>query len=295
MTVAQFRPGALLLRAVGLALLAAVASLASLSGAAAQISDSRVVAVYDVRYNGVSLGQLNFTSTVKGSSYELQTDTKLKLPLLGSIFESLNWRGLSQSRGSVLDSEPHPASYHFDYKGGGKQGAVDMAFAGDAVTSVSRYPDRELSAAFVPVEPEQLRNVVDPMTAVMLISRKGASHRSACARTFPIYDGEQRFNLALSYKRAVQVKRDESGGYEGPVIVCRVRYQPISGYKPNKEDVQQMAANKNIELWLMPLPGSRNYAPYRVVLPLPYGEAGIDLAHFRMENPAGRQVALVRQ
>lgn len=295
MTLAQFRPASLLSRAAGCLALAAAACLAPLADAAAQVADSRVHAVYDVHYNGLSLGQLNFTSTVKGGSYELQTDTKLKLPILGALFDAANWRGLSQSRGSVVDSRPQPASYHFDFKGGGKQGSVDMAFAGDAVTSVSRVPERELSSAYVPVEPDHLRNVVDPMTAVMLIARKDNSHRTACARTFPIYDGEQRFNLALSYKRAVQVKRDESGGYEGPVIVCRVRYQPISGYKPNKEDIKAMAANKDIELWLMPLPNSRNYAPYRIVLPLPYGEAGADLANFRIETPNGRQVALVRQ
>ena len=79
------------------------------------------------------------------------------------------------------------------------------------------------------------------------------------------------------------------------MIICRVRYQPISGYKRHKEDIKMMADNANIEIWLMPLPGSRNYAPYRLVVPLPVGEASADLAHFNIVNPNGRRVALVRQ
>lgn len=276
-------------------LLATVFSLMAVSGSVAQVTDARIQAVYNVHFNGMALGNLNFTSSVKGKVYEMKTDTKLALPLLGSIFDSLSFRASSSSTGSLVGNEPHPSSYRFSYRAGDKKGAIDLTFRSDQVASVSRAPDKQPSASLVPVTPEHLRNVLDPMSAVMLFSRTGLSHRTACNRTIPIFDGEQRLNLTLSYKRAEKIDSAESGGYAGPVIVCRVRYVPLAGYKPGNDAIRYMADNKDIELWLMPLPNTRNYAPYRLVVLLPAGTAGADLAHFNIVKSNGTKIALVRQ
>ncbi len=262
--------------------------------ARAQLVDSKVQATYHIKYNGIKLGKLNFKSTVKGRSYVMESNTKLSVPLLGAIFKSLSWRGVTRTSGSVRNSRPRPDNYYFAFSNGKKTGKVDMSFSGNRVSRVISVPNKKLSREYVQVKSAHLRRVMDPMTAIMLISRKGKSHRTACANTIPIYDGKQRFNLKLSYKRSIRVNRQQSGGYAGPVIICRVRYQPIAGYKPHKKDVKFMASTKAIELWLMPLPKSRNYAPYRFVLPLPVGTAEATLARFDIRNASGRKIALVR-
>ncbi len=262
--------------------------------AMAQLADSNIAATYKINYNGISMGKLHFNSTIKGRSYSMQSSTKLSIPLLSSIFKSLSWRGTTRASGTVRGNRPQPKNYHFAFSNGKKAGRIDMDFDGNKVIRVARIPDKKLSAAHVPVTRAHLSRVMDPMSALMMISRKGKSHRSACARTIPIYDGKQRFNLKLSYKRSIRVKRSQSGGYAGPVIVCRVRYQPISGYKPHKKDIKFMSKNRGIELWLMPLPNSRNYAPYRFLLPLPFGTADAYISSFQISNGSGRRIALVR-
>ncbi len=260
----------------------------------AQMAEGTISATYKIDYNGIQLGKLHFTSSIRGHRYNLESATRLSIPLLGSIFNNLSWRGSTRTTGTISGNRPHPSSYSFAFASGKKRGNVKMDFSGNRIVRVRRIPNKKLSSAHVPVTRAHLQKVMDPMSALMLISRTGKSHRSACARTIPVYDGKQRFNLKLSYKRSVRVRRSQSGGYAGPVIICRVRYQPISGYKPFKKDVKFMIRNRDIELWLMPLPRSRNYAPYRLVLPLPVGRANAYLARFNIRSASGRQIALVR-
>ncbi len=271
-----------------------ILSVVSSNSAWAQLVDSKVSATYQIKFNGIDLGKLRFNSTVKGRSYKMESNTKLSVPLLGSIFQSLSWRGVTRTTGTVRNRKPHPENYYFGFSNGKKSGKVNMTFAGNRVSRVVSVPNKKMSSEYVRVKSTHLKRVMDPMSAIMLISRKGKSHRTACANTIPIYDGKQRFNLKLSYKRSIRVNSRQSGGYAGPVIICRVLYQPISGYKPHKKDVKFMARTKGIELWLMPLPKSRNYAPYRFVLPLPVGTAEASLARFDIRNASGRKIALVR-
>ena len=53
-----------------------------------------------------------------------------------------------------------------------------------------------------------------------------------CRRTLPIFDGHQRFDLKLEFKRMDKVTADK--GYAGPVVVCSLRYEPIVGHSPSK-------------------------------------------------------------
>ena len=264
------------------------------TGAANAQANTSISGTYKIKYNGMSMGKLHFNTTIRGRSYKMESNSKLAIPLLGSIFNSLSWRGLTRASGTVQNHQAKPDVYHFAFRSGKKSGTVDMNFSGNTVTYVNRIPNKPLSSSYVPVERRHLQHVTDPMSALMMISRKGRSHRSACNRTLPIYDGKQRFNLKLSYKRSTRVSRSQSGGYAGPIIVCRVRYQPISGYKPHKKDIKFMKRNRNIEMWLMPLPKSRSYAPYRLILPLPIGTADAYLVRFNIRQGRNRQIALVK-
>jgi hypothetical protein len=43
--------------------------------------------------------------------------------------------------------------------------------------------------------------------------------QEACQHTLPIFDGHQRYDLKLAFKRMDQVTAEK--GYSGPVVVCR--------------------------------------------------------------------------
>ena len=72
---------------------------------------------------------------------------------------------------------------------------------------------------------------------------------AACDRTLPLFDGGVRFNINLSFKRVQQVA---TPAYTGPVAVCGARYQPISGYRPDRPVNKFMIDNKDMEVWLAP-------------------------------------------
>ena len=53
--------------------------------------------------------------------------------------------------------------------------------------------------------------------------------------------------------------------------MCRVRFIPISGYRPNDPGIQTLRQSNEIEVWLIPVKGTQMYVPYRIAMPTPAG------------------------
>ena len=79
------------------------------------------------------------------------------------------------------------------------------------------------------------------------------------------------------FKRIEQVKADK--GYEGPVVVCQVLYRPIAGHRPEREAIKYLVAQRDMEMWLAPIAGTRVLVPYRFSVPTPLG-MGVLQANF---------------
>ena len=69
----------------------------------------------------------------------------------------------------------------------------------------------------VPVTAANRRSIVDPLTAVLFSAAAAGETLSqeACRRTLPIFDGHQRYDLKLAFKRMDKVTAEK--GYAGPV------------------------------------------------------------------------------
>jgi Protein of unknown function (DUF3108) len=135
-------------------------------------------------------------------------------------------------------------------------------------------PDR------VPVTDTHRRGVLDPATAVLLpVAGNGNLLGSgACDRTLPIFDGHQRFNIVLRFRRVENVKAEV--GYQGPAVVCNAAYQPVAGHRPGRYAIRYMQEQKNIEIWLAPIAGTRVLAPFRVSVPTMLGSLVIEARRF---------------
>jgi hypothetical protein len=90
---------------------------------------------------------------------------------------------------------------------------------------------------------------------------KGLS-RDACRHTLPIYDGRQRYDLKLAFKRMDKVTA--GAGYAGPVVVCSVKYEPIAGHRAATPLIKYLSEGREIEIALAPVTGERLLAPFRV-------------------------------
>jgi Protein of unknown function (DUF3108) len=116
----------------------------------------------------------------------------------------------------------------------------------------------------VPVTNSNRQGIVDPLTALLFSATAAGEGLSeeACRRTLPIFDGHQRYDLKLAFKR--MEKMTAENGYAGPVVVCSVSYEPIAGHRANIPLVKYLSENREMEIALAPIAGTRLLAPFRL-------------------------------
>ena len=270
--------------ATGIATAGALA-IAALPAAASDGWPAQVDAVYRIGFGGLDLGEFTFSSRVLQTSYSATSNAQIS-----AMFGAYEWKGRSRSTGTTADAGPKPASYAFDFKNQSKIGSVSMAFTGNAVTNVSAMPPIERKPGTIEVKDTHLKDVLDPLSAVMALTRAASAGKVAgvnpCARRIPIFDGKQRFDLVLSSKRMAPLSEI---GSKSPhmAFVCRVRYVPIAGYRMN-EDMRQMQQATGTEVWLVPLAEANLFVPYYVVIPLSAGTATLTASKVSIDTARGK-------
>ena len=131
------------------------------------------------------------------------------------------------------------------------------------------------------------RGVVDPMSSTL--NRVGGNGDPvsplACARKVAVFDGRVRYDLRSEFKRIETVKAER--GYQGPVVVCAVYFEPISGYVPNRPVIKYLVALRDAEVWLAPIAGTRVLVPFRFSMPTPLGMGVLQATQFVSAPPGG--------
>lgn len=243
-------------------------------GGAARLEPGKIVATYDAALAGISLGTFKVTATFEGNAYKMAADGRFSL-LAGLLYKA---SGKTTSRGKLTDAAPQPAKFTLVYEGGKKREQRRLHFRGGTVSDITIVPPKRRSKRAVPVSADQLKNVLDPLTATFLAVRSDApaGDQAVCNQTVPVFDGRQRFDLALTPKRSERLD-GAPGGLSGPIAVCRVQYQPIGGFRPDHLGVQFMTKTEDIEAWLVPVPRTGLYVPYKIVVPTAWGSGAVTL------------------
>lgn len=265
----------------------AAAGFAALAPAHAQRAEawpSQVRAVYRIHFNGFDIGTFEYGAQISGRSYTATGEARLSA-LLGA----LSWRGSTRTSGTLVGDHPRPAGYSFDFTGMGKTGAIKMGFAGEAVTNVANVPPYNPTPDTVALRTPHLKGVLDPLSAVMAMSRSPGAN--PCARRIAVFDGRQRFDLVLSFKNQQNVADARPTGQPGVAFVCRVRYVPIAGHKQNAE-TRQLAEATGIEISLRPVPSADLYVPHQITIPTAAGPATLTAERVQILTPRNEQIAL---
>jgi hypothetical protein len=244
-----------------------------------------VRAVYDVNFNGLNVGSFEFNSEAKGVSYSLSGHASLSL-LLGAF----KWSGNTRASGSLVQSGPKPSGFTFDFKSNSKAGSTKVSFADDTVTNVSHVPPPKIRDNVVPVQAQHLKGSLDPMSAILLLSKGTAAN--PCTRRLPIYDGKQRFDLMLAPRGQIQLTEKQPSGQPGMGFVCRVKYLPIAGHKIDDE-TKHMSKSDNIEIVLRPIPSANVFVPYQITIPTVAGAATLVSRRVDIVTSNRQQIALV--
>ena len=271
----------------GLAFLAAAVALgpSATPSVAADGWPESVRAAFDVNFNGIKVGSFDFSSETKGTNYTLSGNAALSL-LLGAF----KWSGESRASGSVSTAVPKPQGFTFDFKSQSKSGSTKMSFADDTVTNVTHVPPPKLRENVVPVLPQHLKGALDPLSAVLVIS-KGTS-ANPCTRRIPVYDGKQRFDLLLAPRGQVPLTERQPSGQPVTGYVCRVKYLPIAGHKID-EETKHMSQSDGIEIILRPIPSANVFVPYQITIPTIAGAATIVSRRVDIVTAGRQQIALV--
>src|SRR4029077_11281617 len=117
-----------------------------------------------------------------------------------------------------------------------------MTWRAGAVRDVPAEPPLIPSPERVPVTEAHRKGITDPMSA-MVIPVAGTGDvltPDACKRKIAIFDGRQRADIDLVFKRMDRVKADK--GYQGPVVVCTLIYNPIAGHRPERPAIKYLVA-----------------------------------------------------
>jgi Protein of unknown function (DUF3108) len=247
---------------------------------------TRVAAVYRITFGGFDVGRFHFESNVSEQGYTLSGNAELN-----ALMGILNWQGATRSSGSVAGERPRPTAYTFDFKSNAKSGSVKMSFNAAGVSNVTAVPPQVPSRASVPVRDQHLKDVLDPLSAVMALTRGRTAN--PCGRKISIFDGKQRFDLALSFRRRERITEAHRSGQPGVGYVCRVRYIPIAGHK-NNDETRQMADSTGIEVALRPVPSANLLIPYQITIPTIAGAAVLTSQRVDITTQGKKQIALVR-
>lgn len=271
-----------------------VLAIADCGTAAAAPAAAKYTAVYQLRFAGLTLGKFTLWSTITGDHYALQGNGKITF-LASALFEL---SGGTVTNGALTPQGPQPDAFSFTFETKKGTGQLAMTFDHGAVRSVQARPTIRLHPDAVPVTEQHLQGVLDPLTALFFSTEAKApgNPASACEQRVPVYDGKYRFDLLLTHKRTVRVvrKKGVKTGYEGPAVICKVKYIPVAGHAPDASAVTFMAREENIEVWLIPLPEGRAYVPYHLSLPTPYGTAQATSVGFHVLTAGDVKFAVVQ-
>jgi hypothetical protein len=140
-------------------------------------------------------------------------------------------------------------------------------------------PDR------VPLEETHKRGVVDPVSALIMPATVSGNpmDRGNCNRTIPIFDGAARFDVVLSYSETRTVDKP---GYKGSVLVCDARYVPIAGHRSMRPSTKFMQDNRDMQVWLAPVEGTRFLVPLRISVRTMIGMSVIEASNWTLQGGA---------
>jgi hypothetical protein len=257
-------------RGAPLALLLAVAA------SAPAYAQTKLEANYRATLGGMPIGRGAWIVEFGADQYTMAATAQA-----GGVLSVLSGgEGSAAARGAVHAGKLQPAAYLVNVKTSkGRFDEVRMSINGGAVKDLTVEPVMPANPERVPLTDAHKRGVIDPMTAGVLPNPSSPGiGPDACQRNLPIFDGRMRYDLNLTFKRMEQIQAEK--GYQGPAVVCAVNYRPVSGHHPERFAIRYLRDNRDMEMWLAPVAGTRFVAIYRVIVPTLVGTAVLEATRF---------------
>lgn len=250
-----------------LALAAALSPLTLNTAMAAEV-DAR--ASYVVTVGGINVAMVDIDLNDDGQRYGL--DLSARVAGLGTVVAS--GTASAQASGSSAGSALQSQNFALETRANGDLFTARVNYASSNVTAFQVEPPVLNAFDRVPLERTQLTGVGDFLSAFVL-KGKGLE-RGLCDRTLKIFTGVERFNIRLDFLDHDEATSPRTG-YQGPLVACAIRYQPISGHFESSEMTTYLAETSRMILWYAPLGTTGYFIPYRVNIGTTMGDLSMVL------------------
>jgi hypothetical protein len=222
-------------------------------------AEGKLDASYTISFARIRVGDIAATGVFGESEYAISARGRA-----GGIMKVLvDGEASFSTHGTIKDGYPVPTTFTSKIVSDAETSDVTMVLDEGSVKELAAAappkPDR------VPVTQANRQGIVDPLTAMLFSAAatgEGLS-QDVCRHTLPIFDGQQRYDLKLAFKRMDKVTAEK--GYAGPVVVCSVSYEPIAGHRAYPL-VKYLSEGREMEMALAPVAGTRLLAPFRMLV-----------------------------
>lgn len=226
----------------------------------------KVDILYDLSVAGFGVGTGTISIDFNGSSYSSRVSSEVTG--IASLF--FQTKILAEGDGVLRSRRVLPNRYHLDIKDSRAYQIVEMAMLEGDVQALVLDPPLMPRADRIPVLAEHKRNIVDPVGGVIVPRRVAKPFEPEnCNQTLNVFDGAGRFDLIMQSGRAGKVTVD---GYPGQVLICAIRYKPVSGHRRKAEGAKKPDNDGKIEVKLAPIAGRPYYIPLEISVPVGPGQ-----------------------
>ena len=252
------RRGAILASAFAFSLLAGPAGTAGI----------RHVSEYDISLGILPIAKAAFASEFGSNDYRIAGSFRSwgLADIISKISAETSVTG--RKRGDKLQAE----QYDLVYKTGKRTRVYEVTYRnGDVTRSVMKPEPKRRPDNWVPVAPEDLRSVLDPLTGLVF-----SGDAKSCPSRVPIYDGESRMDLILT---PTGTETFSTEGFTGEVMVCEIRYVPRSGFRRGRSDIEHLKKTP-MEIWFAKAQSVNVYAPVYARIPTSMGQVYVKAAKY---------------
>jgi len=256
------------------------------SGALALLVLGSVVSVYaqgrlEARYSatlaGVPIGTGSWTIDITDTQYTAVVNGTTS----GLLRAFTGGQGNATARGTLNGGQQLRSSIYVATIGGRKKiDSIRITINNGNVKDFKVDPPLDNDPERVPITEASQRGVLDPIAAslVRMPGQGDLLAPEACQRTLEIFDGRLRYDMQFAFKRMDKAKAAK--GYAGPVVVCAAYFTPVAGFVPSRAAIKYLSKQRDMEVWLAPITGTRVLVPYRAQGPTPIGQAVVEASEF---------------
>jgi len=260
----------------GFLFLAAAVMFAVVPGGPA-LAQGKVEAKYEATLAGLTIGKGVWNISIGEDDYTAVTNG-VTAGLVKALGGSGNGSGTVQGR--IVAGQLVAKSYLSSVNYGSKNETIRINLANGNVREFSIMPEPPVTPDRIVVTDEHRKGVSDPMTGALFKTPGNGDvlGPEACSAKTSVFDGRMRYDLQLAYKGREIVTLQKGG--QVPVVVCSVYFSPIAGYVPSRASIKYLAAERNMDVALASVAGTRVLAPIRIRIPTPVGMGMVEATEF---------------